>query len=253
LDVIGDINATGKIRESGNAVLPAGTIICWAGTGAVPSGFLECNGASVASAAYPALFSAIGNSYGGIAPNFILPDLRGRVIVAQDAGDASFDAMGETGGSKTHALATGEIPAHAHADGSLTTDTEANHLHNAGSYTSDTESNHSHNSGTYNTDSDTHTHSYRHFLDENDTNDWGTPTGDGSGSGPTYTTGSDTHDHDVAGSSGNAGSHNHSISGNSGNAGSHSHDVTGSTASAGGGGVHNNLQPYFVLRYLIKF
>jgi microcystin-dependent protein len=34
-------------------------------------------------------------------------------------------------------------------------------------------------------------------------------------------------------------------------AGSHSHSFT--TNSTGGGGAHNNMQPYVVIRYLIKY
>jgi len=45
----------------------------------------------------------------------------GRVIVGLNAGDADFDTVQETGGAKTHTLATTEIPSHTH---SITTYTE---------------------------------------------------------------------------------------------------------------------------------
>ena len=35
-------------------------------------------------------------------------------------------------------------------------------------------------------------------------------------------------------------------------AGAHTHSVSGTAASAGGNAVHNNLQPYIVLNYIIK-
>lgn len=38
----------------------------------------------------------------------------GRVLVGLDAGQTEFDTLNETGGSKTHTLATSEIPAHVH-------------------------------------------------------------------------------------------------------------------------------------------
>ena len=40
--------------------------------------------------------------------------IAGKVIVGIDAGQAEFDTLDETGGSKTHTLTTAEIPAHTH-------------------------------------------------------------------------------------------------------------------------------------------
>ena len=42
----------------------------------------------------------------------------GKVMVGLDAGDTSFDTVGETGGEKTHTLTTTEIPSHNHRLGS---------------------------------------------------------------------------------------------------------------------------------------
>ena len=38
----------------------------------------------------------------------------GKVMVGLDAGDTSFDTVGETGGEKTHILTVAEMPAHKH-------------------------------------------------------------------------------------------------------------------------------------------
>lgn len=38
----------------------------------------------------------------------------GRVVVGFDAGQTEFDTAGETGGSKTHTLTSGEMPSHTH-------------------------------------------------------------------------------------------------------------------------------------------
>jgi hypothetical protein len=38
----------------------------------------------------------------------------GRVLVGLDAGDPSFDTLGETGGAKTHTLTVDEMPSHTH-------------------------------------------------------------------------------------------------------------------------------------------
>lgn len=69
----GNVNAAGKIQESGNDLLPAGVIVMWSGTVA-PAGWALCNGS------------------GGT------PDLRNRFVV----GSGSTYASGSTGGATTH-------------------------------------------------------------------------------------------------------------------------------------------------------
>ena len=49
----------------------------------------------------------------------------GRVLVGIDSSDTDFDGAEETGGSKTHALTTGELAAHNHAVGSYDSGTGA--------------------------------------------------------------------------------------------------------------------------------
>lgn len=56
--------------------VPPGTISDFAAT-TPPSGWLECNGASLATASYPTLFAVIGYVFGGSGANFNIPDLRG--------------------------------------------------------------------------------------------------------------------------------------------------------------------------------
>jgi microcystin-dependent protein len=55
--------------------VPAGTILPCGTNGALPRTLL-CNGASYLVADYPALFAAIGYSYGGAGLNFNVPDTR---------------------------------------------------------------------------------------------------------------------------------------------------------------------------------
>jgi hypothetical protein len=56
-----------------------------------PTGWLECNGASLSTATYADLFAAIGYTFGGAGASFTLPDLRGQFIRGWDNG-AGVDA-----------------------------------------------------------------------------------------------------------------------------------------------------------------
>ena len=84
------------------------------------------------------------------------------------------------------------------------------------------------------------------------------------------------HTHSVTGTAASAGAHTHLMAGiatrkagswngcvasagcsdtawtSARSAGAHTHSVSGTAASAGGNAVHNNLQPYIVLNYIIK-
>jgi microcystin-dependent protein len=85
-------------------------------TSTAPSGWLLCDGAAVSRTTYSALFAVIGTTY-GVGDNsttFNLPNMKGRIPVGYDSGQTEFDALGETGGSKTHTLSTSEMPSHSH-------------------------------------------------------------------------------------------------------------------------------------------
>jgi microcystin-dependent protein len=99
-------NGSSWVAQSPAGQIPAGTIMPYAGNG-VPSGWMLCDGAVVNSANYPALYSAIGTSWGiggGGAGNFNLPDLRGMFLRGKDftAGkdpDAGSRTASNAGGS----------------------------------------------------------------------------------------------------------------------------------------------------------
>jgi microcystin-dependent protein len=101
-----------------------GIVVPW-GSASIPSGFLECNGASVSTASYAALFAVIAYTYGGSGANFNVPDLRDRTIVgvssanskalAQSIGANTVTPTGNIGGSvASTTLTSAQIPAHAH-------------------------------------------------------------------------------------------------------------------------------------------
>lgn len=87
----------------------AGMVVCWAGAaGSVPAGWLLCDGASVATATYTALHTAIGYVYGGAGANFNLPNLVNRFVRGQSTQTAA------TGGADSLTLSTAQMPSHTH-------------------------------------------------------------------------------------------------------------------------------------------
>jgi microcystin-dependent protein len=60
--------------------IPVGSIMPFASAANAPSGWLLCNGQTVASATYPQLYGVIGFSYGGNSTNFKVPDLTNKAI-----------------------------------------------------------------------------------------------------------------------------------------------------------------------------
>lgn len=90
------------------------------GVSTPPSGWLNCDGSTPLIATYPALAALFGTTFGGNgSTTFGLPDSRGRVMVGigtGTGGGATAWTIGEQMGEETHLLATGEMPAHTHAE-----------------------------------------------------------------------------------------------------------------------------------------
>ena len=93
-------------------LVPPGTVTQFAGVTA-PTGYLLCQGQSLDTTTYGNLFNVIEYTYGGSGSSFLLPNLQNRVPVGKGP-DAEFDALGETGGAKTHTLTIAEMPSHTH-------------------------------------------------------------------------------------------------------------------------------------------
>ena len=95
-------------------VVPCGAVLPFAGS-SIPSNWLLCDGSSLLRASYPSLFAAIGTTYGAAdGTHFNLPNMKGKVPVGLDSSQTEFDALGETGGAKTHTLIIAEMPSHSH-------------------------------------------------------------------------------------------------------------------------------------------
>lgn len=98
----------------GDAVFAAGLVSSWSGPpSTVPSGWLLCDGRAISRTQFPALYAAIGTTYGvgDGTTTFNIPDGKGRVVVGQDGAQVEFDVVGETGGAKTHTLTNAQLPA----------------------------------------------------------------------------------------------------------------------------------------------
>ena len=79
---------------------PTGGIIMWSGAeGAIPSGWVLCNGTNST------------------------PDLRGKFVVGYHNSDSDYD-VNDTGGNKQQTLSVNQIPAHSHDAGTLNADND---------------------------------------------------------------------------------------------------------------------------------
>jgi len=115
-------NFTGQYM-TGLAGVNTGLIIPW-GSASVPSGFLECNGQSVSTSTYAALFAVIGYTYGGSGASFLVPDLQDKISLSK----SNTKALASTGGANTVAL-TGNVSGSI-ANATLTSAQIPSHTHN---------------------------------------------------------------------------------------------------------------------------
>ena len=99
-----------------NAVL-TGSLLMWP-TASAPTGYLLCDGASLSTTTYAALFAVVAYTFGGSGASFSLPDYRGK----SPLGVSGSYALASTGGS-----ADAVVVSHTHTASSVVTD--AGHTH----------------------------------------------------------------------------------------------------------------------------
>ena len=90
------------VAANSASIMPAGAVMPYAGNTA-PAGWLLCDGSTVPSATYGALYAVITTTYGGDATNFALPDLRGRMVAGVDAMNNSVGSGGGAASRLAHA------------------------------------------------------------------------------------------------------------------------------------------------------
>ena len=105
-----------------------GSMVFYGGS-STPSGWLLCNGTAINRTTYSGLFSVVGTTFGvgDGSTTFNLPDFQDSFPIGVKT--ATYD-LGDTGGSSTVVLSTGNLPAHTHT---LTTD--GAHTHTLECYT----------------------------------------------------------------------------------------------------------------------
>lgn len=82
-----------------------------------PNNWLRCEGQIMQISANQALFSLVGNFYGGDGRStFALPDLRGKVTMGfgQHPGSLFNYKTGQTSGTETHTMTVAELAQHSH-------------------------------------------------------------------------------------------------------------------------------------------
>lgn len=90
-----------------------------------PRGWAFCDGQEIPISQNEALFSLIGNRYGGDAQvTFALPDLRGRIPLSQGANPSNGTSyiLGAKGGTEKVTLITPELATHSHGVSAQSTD-----------------------------------------------------------------------------------------------------------------------------------
>ena len=115
-----------------NNLIPVGAVLPYP-TSTVPAGWLHCNGQSLATADYPALFAKLGYKYGGSGANFNLPDYRGEFLRGDEDGAGTDPDVGSrtdrgdgTTGGEVGTKQSGQVQSHTH---SATSGTAGAHTH----------------------------------------------------------------------------------------------------------------------------
>jgi microcystin-dependent protein len=114
-----------RVVCSGVGDSPTGTLVAFGGV-AAPAGWLLCDGTAYSRTLYGPLFNIIGTRYGAGdgSTTFNVPNALGQVLAGMDAGQGEFAALGTRGGSKAASM-----PYHNHSGATTGSDRDLNHQH----------------------------------------------------------------------------------------------------------------------------
>jgi microcystin-dependent protein len=230
------------------------------------------------------LFFTNGNTYGtgDGTTTYNVPNLQGRIPVGKDSTQTEFDALAETGGSKTSTLITANLPSHQHGVGTILPNTIADHVHAHTLAIANHSSSHTHTvdppstavSVTVNDNTVDRVIRLTSQVASGFTTGVNPATlGSGLQAGTTgfgvsnaYVGMSVDHENEhthtasgtvdiasfTSGSESGFAAMVHSFTGSITAGGGHTHTMSGSTALEGSGTAFNNLAPYIVVNYIIK-
>ena len=214
---------------------PIGSGALWF-TATPPANWLICDGSSLSTTTYAALYAAIGYTYGGSGPNFNLPNLQLNFPIGAGAGLA----LGASGGEATHVLTTAELAPHPHPI------IDVAHTHGA------SQGAHAHAIATGAHAHAIHTGAHAHSgVAVGLTASGGAIQGGAPGNlqmGNTSTAGDLGGNTDTAGNlGGNTDTQQPGVTVNASGTG------LSTTQNAGGGAAHNNLPPYVGINFIIRY
>ena len=89
---------------------PIGAVIMFGGA-TPPVGWLICDGSSLSTTTYAALFAAIGYAHGGSGANFNLPNISSRFPLGANPSNP----IGQVAGTYSYTIGVGNLPPHAHS------------------------------------------------------------------------------------------------------------------------------------------
>lgn len=227
-NMMGSSIITRDLLHSSVRQVPTGMIVAW-GNETVPAGWLACEGDAVSRSTYAALFAVVGTLFGvgNGTTTFNLPNLGGRAVVGYNVAESEYNFLGKASGSKTHPLTVGEIPSHSHT---------INHAH---AFSGDDlgyaaamnyAGNHSHS---------TSVGGAGLLPTGYEAGGWGLQLGPGGFTNRTLV----QYGYGTGAYLTNAGNHSHTITWPAADAG---------MSNTGSGQGHQNMQPYAVMRYLIR-